>query len=42
VNGIEFSKNGDYLVAAIGQENRMGRWTPIKTARNGLLIYRFK
>jgi len=38
VNGLRFSSNGDFLVAAIGQEHRLGRWWRDKKARNSTLI----
>jgi hypothetical protein len=37
VNGLEFLKSADgemYVVAAIGQEHRLGRWFKCKDARN--------
>lgn len=38
VNDLKFSKDGNYLIAAIGQENRLGRWATIKKAKNCTLF----
>jgi ribosomal RNA-processing protein 9 len=38
VNALQFTGDGRYLVAAVGQEHRLGRWTRLKEARNGLLV----
>merc|ERR1711871_1451417 len=38
VNGLAMSKSGRFLVAAVGQEHKLGRWSPIKTAKNGLAV----
>lgn len=38
VNGLCLSSNGRQLVAAIGQEHRLGRWSRIKEARNGVYV----
>jgi ribosomal RNA-processing protein 9 len=35
VNGLAVAKSGRFMVAAIGQEHRLGRWSKIKEARNG-------
>jgi ribosomal RNA-processing protein 9 len=40
VNGITFSKDGKFIVAAIGQEHRLGRWNPLKV-KNGIAVYKF-
>jgi len=37
VNALSFCPNGTFLVAAVGQEHRLGRWTRIADARNGLI-----
>lgn len=34
VNWLEFTSDGKYLIAAISQEHRLGRWWRIKEARN--------
>lgn len=36
VNGLAFAKNGSVLVAGLGQEHRLGRWTRIPQASNGV------
>ena len=38
VNGMAMSKSGKFMVAAVGQEHKLGRWAPIKAAKNGLAI----
>lgn len=38
VNALTFAPSGKFLVAAIGQEHRLGRWERIKAARNGVRI----
>ncbi|BFZ08911.1 hypothetical protein BsWGS_11950 [Bradybaena similaris] len=38
VNGLKFSSNGEFLVAAVGQEHRLGRWWNLKDAKNGWVI----
>jgi len=40
VNGLQISKNAHVLVAAIGQEPRLGRWDRNKASRNMLLVQR--
>jgi len=40
VNALSLSNSGRILVAGIGQEHRLGRWTTNKQARNGLNIIR--
>ncbi|XP_060081368.1 U3 small nucleolar RNA-interacting protein 2-like isoform X2 [Ylistrum balloti] len=42
VNSLTFSKDGDMLVAGIGQEHKLGRWWRIKEARNGVVIIRLR
>lgn len=42
VNSLKFSSNGDFLVAGVGQEHRMGRWWRLKEARNGWCIIPLK
>jgi len=42
VNSLEFSRGGDYLVAGVGQEHRLGRWWRIKEGRNQLAIIPLK
>ncbi len=38
VNALSFTPDGLKLVAAIGQEHRLGRWWRIKEARNSLVV----
>jgi ribosomal RNA-processing protein 9 len=38
VNGIAIARDGRFLVGAVGQEPRLGRWVRDKVARNGVLI----
>ncbi|XP_026077395.1 U3 small nucleolar RNA-interacting protein 2-like isoform X1 [Carassius auratus] len=42
VNSLKFSNSGKFLVAGVGQEHRLGRWSRIKEARNGLYIIPLK
>lgn len=38
VNCLSFTPDGNYLIAGIGQEHRLGRWWRIKEARNSIVI----
>lgn len=38
MNDLKFSEDGSYLVAAIGQEHRLGRWSTLKQAKNSTLL----
>lgn len=38
VNGLFFSQSGKFLIAAIGQEHKWGRWQRVREARNGVLL----
>ncbi|XP_008055980.1 U3 small nucleolar RNA-interacting protein 2 [Carlito syrichta] len=38
INSLKFSSAGDFLVAGVGQEHRLGRWWRIKEARNSVCI----
>ena len=40
VNGLAIARSARFLVAAVGQEPRMGRWARDPRARNGLAIHR--
>lgn len=40
VNGLQLGRSGQVVVAAIGQEPRLGRWSRDRKAKNGLLIHR--
>ncbi|XP_014260529.1 U3 small nucleolar RNA-interacting protein 2 [Cimex lectularius] len=38
VNSLVFSSDQKYLIAGIGQEHRLGRWSRIKEAKNSVLV----
>lgn len=38
VNGLQVARSGKFVVAAVGQEPRLGRWVRNAKARNGLLV----
>lgn len=38
VNGLAVSSAGKFLVAAVGQEHRLGRWEHQKKARNEVCV----
>ncbi|CAF0887871.1 unnamed protein product [Didymodactylos carnosus] len=40
VNDLKFSNDGQYLIAAVGQEHRSGRWWSVKGAKNSVVIYK--
>jgi len=42
VNSLCFSNNGDFLIAGVGQEHRLGRWWSLKDAKNGWVIIPLK
>ncbi|XP_048879826.1 U3 small nucleolar RNA-interacting protein 2 [Brienomyrus brachyistius] len=42
VNSLKFSNSGNFLVAGVGQEHRLGRWWRIKEAKNGIYIIPLK
>eukprot|EP01026_Neomeris_dumetosa_P052816 TRINITY_DN46959_c0_g1_i1.p3 TRINITY_DN46959_c0_g1~~TRINITY_DN46959_c0_g1_i1.p3 ORF type:complete len:181 (+),score=37.21 TRINITY_DN46959_c0_g1_i1:853-1395(+) len=42
VNDLQFSKNGNLLVAAVGQEPRLGRWDRDKIARNCVAVFKLE
>ena len=37
VNDLAFTEDGKYLLAAVGQEHRLGRWWRLKEAKNTIL-----
>ena len=39
---MQFSSDGSFLVAGIGQEHRLGRWWRIKEAKNSIVIIKLK
>jgi len=38
VNSLKFSSNGEYLIAGVGQEHRLGRWWKLREAKNSVCI----
>ena len=38
VNSLKFSSNGEFLVAGIGQEHKLGRWWSDKSSKNSVVI----
>lgn len=38
VNSLAFTNDGSKLIAAIGQEHRLGRWWRIKEAKNSVMV----
>jgi len=42
VNGLQFSKYGDYLLCGVGKEHRLGRWKTIQGATNGIALVKLK
>ncbi|NXX99954.1 U3IP2 protein, partial [Centropus bengalensis] len=42
VNSLKFSATGDFLVAGVGQEHRLGRWWRLKEAKNSICIIPLK
>ncbi|XP_049440555.1 U3 small nucleolar RNA-interacting protein 2 isoform X1 [Epinephelus fuscoguttatus] len=42
VNSLKFSSSGQFLVAGVGQEHRLGRWWRLKDAKNGIYIIPLK
>lgn len=38
VNSLAFTNDGGQLIAAVGQEHRLGRWWRIKEAKNHVLV----
>lgn len=38
VNSLQFSPSGDFLLAGVGQEHRLGRWWRLKQAKNAVYI----
>lgn len=38
MNGLAISSSGRFLVAAIGQEHKFGRWARNAAARNGVQL----
>jgi ribosomal RNA-processing protein 9 len=38
---LKFSNDGQYLIAAVGQEHKLGRWSRIKESTNSIAIIKF-
>jgi hypothetical protein len=38
VNDLRFSSDGTHLIAAVGQEHKLGRWSTIKSVKNTVSI----
>lgn len=38
VNSLAFTNDGTKLIAAVGQEHRLGRWWRIKEAKNSVVV----
>ncbi|XP_077487513.1 U3 small nuclear riboprotein factor 55K [Amblyomma americanum] len=39
VNSLAFSNSGDVLVAAVGQEHRLGRWWNLREVKNCIVVF---
>ena len=39
VNGLQLARSGRFVVGALAQEPRLGRWGRIAGVRNGVLIH---
>ncbi|XP_053725232.1 U3 small nucleolar RNA-interacting protein 2 isoform X1 [Synchiropus splendidus] len=42
VNCLKFASSGQFLVAGVGQEHRLGRWWRLKEAKNGIYVIPLK
>ncbi|KAH3819784.1 U3 small nucleolar RNA-interacting protein 2-like isoform X1 [Dreissena polymorpha] len=42
VNSLQFSLDGRFLVAGVGQEHRLGRWWSNKEAKNSIVVIQLK
>ncbi|XP_034725083.1 U3 small nucleolar RNA-interacting protein 2 isoform X1 [Etheostoma cragini] len=42
INSLKFSSSGQFLVAGVGQEHRLGRWWRLKEAKNGIYVIPLK
>ncbi|KFB51297.1 AGAP005320-PA-like protein [Anopheles sinensis] len=38
INAIEFTSDGRFLIVAVGQEHRLGRWWTLRNAKNRILV----
>ena len=39
---MKFSEDGKYLIAAVGQEHKLGRWSSKKNAKNSIVIFKME
>ena len=42
INDLRFSEDGKYLIAAVGQEHKLGRWSNKKSAKNSTVIIKLE
>ncbi|XP_070559278.1 U3 small nucleolar RNA-interacting protein 2-like isoform X2 [Ptychodera flava] len=42
VNALQFSSDGSFLVAGVGQEHRLGRWWRLKEAKNSIVVIKLR
>jgi ribosomal RNA-processing protein 9 len=42
VNALAIARSGQFVVAGVGQEPRLGRWARDVAAKNGLLVHGLK
>lgn len=38
INSLAFTSSGSHLIAAVGQEHRLGRWWRLKDAKNSIVV----
>nr|KAG5711317.1 hypothetical protein BaRGS_006014 [Batillaria attramentaria] len=38
INSLQFSPTGDFLLAGVGQEHRLGRWWRLRQAKNAVYV----
>ena len=38
INALAFTSDGQHLIAAVGQEHRLGRWWRDSSAKNSVVI----
>ncbi|XP_023745277.1 U3 snoRNP-associated protein-like EMB2271 [Lactuca sativa] len=42
VNSLAFAKSGNFLVAGVGKEPRLGRWGSLPAARHGVVVHQLQ
>lgn len=42
INGLAFTSDGQHLIAAVGQEHRLGRWWRDPSAKNSVVVIPLK